>query len=108
MKLNDEERDMLAGKAGPLPQRALRHQIKVGDFFGAADFVAVTQAHVMADTESLGEAGVQWLEGLAAATSGQRRVRKPLPALRPTRTRLLPVSLIPPARPVAPPIGCHP
>jgi predicted aconitase len=75
MKLNDEERDMLAGKAGPLPQRALRHQIKVGDFFGAADFVPVTQAHVMADTESLGEAGVQWLEGLAAATSGQRRVR---------------------------------
>src|ERR1700730_15872379 len=77
MKLNDEESDILAGKAGALPQQALRHQIKVGEFFGAADFVPVTQAHIMADTESLGEAGVQWLEGLAATTEGQRRVRIP-------------------------------
>ena len=36
MKLNDEEQDILAGKAGPVPQQALQHQIKVGDFFGAA------------------------------------------------------------------------
>ena len=35
MKLNDEEQDILAGKAGPVPQQALQHQIKVGDFFGA-------------------------------------------------------------------------
>src|SRR5580704_7944625 len=75
MKLNDEEQDILAGKAGPLPREALRHQIKVGEFFGAAGFVPVTQAHLMADTESLGEAGVRWLEGLAATTAGQRRVR---------------------------------
>ena len=77
MRLNDEEQDILAGKAGPVPQQALRHQILVGDFFGAEDFVPVTQAHIMADTESLGEAGVCWLEGLAAATTGQRRVRIP-------------------------------
>src|ERR1700750_325233 len=77
MKLNDEEQDILAGKAGPVPQLALKHQIKVGDFFGAKDFVPVSQAHIMADTESLGEAGVQWLEGLAATTEGQRRVRIP-------------------------------
>ena len=76
MKLNDEERDILAGKFGPVPQQALRHQVTVGEFFGAEDFVAVTQAHIMADTESLGEAGVRWLEGLAAA-EGQRRVRIP-------------------------------
>src|ERR1700752_4253716 len=75
MKLNDEEQDILAGKCGPVVRLALEHQRKVGDFFGAADFVPVTQAHIMADTESLGEAGVQWLEGLAAATSGQRRGR---------------------------------
>jgi hypothetical protein len=37
----------------------------------------VTQAHIMADTESLGEAGVRWLEELAAAATGQRRVRIP-------------------------------
>src|SRR5213083_1583365 len=77
MKLNDEESDILAGKAGPVPQQALRHQIKVGEFFGAGDMVPVTQAHIMADTESLGEAGVRWLEGLAATTEGQRRVRIP-------------------------------
>ena len=70
MKLNDEENEILAGKAGPVPQQALKHQIKVGDFFDAEDFVPVTQAHIMADTESLGEAGVRWLEGLAATTMG--------------------------------------
>jgi predicted aconitase len=77
MKLNDEEQDILAGKAGPLPQEALRHQKAVGEFFGAADFVPVTQAHIMADTESLGEAGVKWLERLATTAEGQKRVRVP-------------------------------
>jgi hypothetical protein len=76
MRLNDEERDMLAGKFGAVPQQALQHQIMVGEFFGAEDFVPVTQAHIMADTESLGEAGVEWLEGLAA-TPGQTGVRVP-------------------------------
>src|SRR5437879_6093329 len=77
MKLDDEEQDILAGKLGSLPQLALQHQISVGEFFGANDFVPVTQAHIMADTESLGEAGVRWLESLAAAGEGQRRVRIP-------------------------------
>ena len=77
MKLNDEEQDILAGKSGPLPQQALQHQKSVGEFFGAADFVPVTQAHIMADTESLGEAGVRWLEKLAATPDGQRQVRVP-------------------------------
>ena len=74
MTLTDEEQDILAGKSGPVAQQALRHQLKVGDFFGARDFVPVTQAHIMADTESLGEAGVRWLEALAATTAGRRRV----------------------------------
>src|SRR6188768_3653498 len=77
MRLTDEEQDILAGKQGSIRQQALQHQIKVGEFFGAADFVPVTQAHIMADTESLGEAGVRWLEGLAAIADGQRRVRIP-------------------------------
>jgi len=76
MKLNDEETDILAGKTGVVPQQALQHQIKVGEFFGAPDFVPVTQAHLMADTESLGEAGVRWLEGLAA-TGDRGHVRIP-------------------------------
>jgi predicted aconitase len=77
MRLNEDEQQILAGRHGPLPQRALRHQISVGDFFGAADFVPVTQAHIMADTESLGDAGVRYLEELAAYDEGQRRVRIP-------------------------------
>lgn len=77
MKLNIEEKAILAGDFGIVPQLALSHQIRVGDFFGAEDFVRVTQAHVMADTESLGEAGVAWLEKLAAANDGSGRVRIP-------------------------------
>jgi predicted aconitase len=76
MKLSEEEQDILAGKSGPVVLRALQHQIQVGEFFGAGDFVPVTQAHVMADTESLGEAGVRWLEQLAAS-EGEPRVRVP-------------------------------
>jgi len=77
MRLDDEEQEILAGKLGPVRQQALQHQLAVGAFFGAEDFVPVTQAHIMADTESLGEAGVRWLEGLAAADERLRRVRIP-------------------------------
>jgi predicted aconitase len=41
------------------------------------DLVPVAQAHVMADTESLGAAGVTWLEELAALPEAERRVRVP-------------------------------
>jgi predicted aconitase len=77
MRLTDEERAMLAGEAGRARQIALEHQLKVGGFLGAADLVPVSQAHVMADTESLGEAGVAWLEALAALPAAERRVRVP-------------------------------
>ncbi len=77
MRLTDEERAMLAGEHGRARQWALRHQVEVGEFFDAPDFVAVGQAHVMADTESLGEEGVRWLEDLAALPSDERRVRVP-------------------------------
>ncbi|HVF63357.1 MAG TPA: aconitase X catalytic domain-containing protein [Casimicrobiaceae bacterium] len=77
MKLRDEEKAMLAGEQGPVRRLALAHQLKVGDFFHADDFVQVTQAHVMADTESLGEAGVAWLESLASHAPEHRQVRIP-------------------------------
>jgi predicted aconitase len=73
LRLNDVERVMLAGEHGPAVKAALEHQVAVGEFFGAADFVPVTQAHIMADTESLGEAGVAWLESLGAS-GGQVRI----------------------------------
>ena len=68
---------MLAGAAGAARQWAIRHQIRVGTYLGAADFVQVSQAHIMADTESLGAAGVAWLERLAALPEAERRVRIP-------------------------------
>jgi len=77
MRLTEEESAMLAGGLGPVRQWAVRHQIAVGEFFDAPDLVPVAQAHVMADTESLGHSGVSWLEGLAAAAEPERRVRIP-------------------------------
>jgi len=77
MWLSDEERAMLAGELGAVRRWGISHQIAVGEFFDAADFVPVSQAHVMADTESLGEAGLRFLEGLAASPESERRVRVP-------------------------------
>ena len=77
MRLTDEEQAMLAGAQGPARQWAIRHQVAVGEFFDAPDFVPVGQAHIMADTESLGPSGVAWLEQLAMLPKQQRRVRIP-------------------------------
>jgi hypothetical protein len=41
---------------------AIEHQLKLGRYFRARDFVPVAQAHIMADTESLGEVGIEWLD----------------------------------------------
>jgi hypothetical protein len=77
MRQVDESRAMLAGAEGPARQWAIRHQTAVGRFFDATDMVPVTQAHIMADTESLGPSGVAWLESLAQMPAAQRRVRIP-------------------------------
>src|SRR6202521_2765683 len=77
MRLNDEERAMRAGELGEPRRWATLHQIAVGEFFDAADLVPIAQAHIMADTESLGEPGVRFLESLAAGPAAERRVRVP-------------------------------
>jgi predicted aconitase len=77
MRLTSEEEALRAGAFGPAVQWAIEHQIKVGDYLGAQDFVPVSQAHIMADTESLGVAGVEWLERWAALPAERRRVRIP-------------------------------
>jgi predicted aconitase len=77
MRLTDEEQAMAAGTAGRARQWAIEHQMCVGRYLGAVDFVPVSQAHIMADTESLGVAGVEWLERLAALPDSERRVRIP-------------------------------
>ena len=66
MKLRDDEKAMLSGEAGPAVKWAIEHQLQVGRMFDAEDMVQVSQAHMMADPESLGEAGVSFTETLAA------------------------------------------
>ena len=65
MLLTDDERAMLAGERGEAVRRALELQIKVGDFFGAADFVPIDSAHMMAEIESMGEPCLAWVEEMA-------------------------------------------
>lgn len=77
MRLSGLEQAMLAGEQGEARRRALAQQIEVGRFFDAEDFVEVAQAHIMADGEALGEAGVAFLEDLAAQPEEERRVRVP-------------------------------
>ena len=75
MQLNDEEKAMLAGDFGPAVKWAMEHQLQVGRMFDAEDMVSVSQAHMMADPESLGEAGVAFTEKLA---ENDTRVRIPM------------------------------
>ena len=77
MKLSKFEQAMLAGEFGYPRQHALQQQIEVGQFFDAEEFVEVSQVHLMADTESLGEAGVAYLEELATYPEAERQVKVP-------------------------------
>ncbi|MCP4331886.1 MAG: DUF521 domain-containing protein [Gammaproteobacteria bacterium] len=78
MELNQEEQAMLNGELGEPRRWAIEHMMRVGRFFDAPDFIEVTQAHIMADTESLGEAGVAFLEQMAAYPLSEREVRIPM------------------------------
>ncbi len=77
MKLDEEAEAMRRGALGAARQWAIEHQTRVGLYLAARDMVPVAQAHIMADTESLGEAGVAWLERLAAMPEPERGVRIP-------------------------------
>ena len=68
---------MQGGQRGPARQEAIRQQMAVGRVFDAEDFVEVAHVHLMADTESLGESGVEWLESIARLPEADRRVRVP-------------------------------
>jgi len=78
MQLNQEEQAMLNGEHGEPVQWAMSHMLQVGQMFDAESFVAVSQAHMMADPESLGEAGVQFLEQISNHGPEHSRVRIPM------------------------------
>ncbi|MEM7406722.1 MAG: aconitase X catalytic domain-containing protein [Pseudomonadota bacterium] len=78
MQLNSELEAMLAGESGRARQWAVEHQLQVGRMFDAPDMVRVSQAHMMADAESIGIPGVEFMEGLAALPVEERRVAIPM------------------------------
>lgn len=78
MELSSQARAMLAGEMGMARQWAVEHQIQVGRMFDAVDLVEVSQAHMMADPESIGLAGVELAERFAALPEHERRVAIPM------------------------------
>lgn len=78
MQLDSVCQSMLAGEQGRARQWALEHQIQIGRLFDADDLVPVSQAHMMADPESLGERGVELFESFAALDPDERQLRVPL------------------------------
>ena len=78
MKLTDEESAMLAGEMGEPKRWAMEHMVQVGQVFDATDMVPISQSHMMADPESLGIAGVEFLEGLASHSEKDRCVSVPM------------------------------
>ncbi len=65
---------MLRGDRGEAVRDALRYQVLVGEFFGAARFVPITNAHMMGDVEVMGDGGFDWL---AARSAERARCRVP-------------------------------
>jgi len=77
MKLNEIEQAMLAGKQGVARQYAMEQIVRVGEFFDAEDCVEVSQVHIMADPEAVGEQGIHFLEELALLPEHERNVQVP-------------------------------
>jgi hypothetical protein len=64
MRLNDVEQAIRDGARGEAARRSLEQQIAVGDFFGAEQFVEVSNVHMMGDYEVMGDAGCEYLQSL--------------------------------------------
>ena len=65
MTLNDLEIAMLRGDHGVVVKESIEFQIEVGSFFGAKEFVPITNAHVMGDIEVMGDGGLGILEKMS-------------------------------------------
>lgn len=62
MKLTIEEKKILKGDFGEPIKKALEYQIKVGNYYKAERFIPITQTHITADYEVMGEAGLSYLK----------------------------------------------
>lgn len=65
MRLTPEEQEMLRGESGEAVEEALRVQLEVGEFFGAQEFVPVSNVHMMGDIEVMGDGGLEFLRRVA-------------------------------------------
>jgi len=66
MRLNDEERAMLAGRGGPAAQKAIEIVAALGEIYQAEDLIPVVSAQVAGVSYgNLGEAGLQFLRAWA-------------------------------------------
>lgn len=65
MRLTPEEEEILAGRRGEPARQALELQVAVGEFFGAERMVRISSAHLTGDPESMGAAGLAYVEALA-------------------------------------------
>jgi len=75
LNLSQEEKAMSKGELGEAAKWAINHQIEVGNFFDAEDFVSVSNVHMMVDPESIGVAGVKFFENLVKMNA---KVRVPM------------------------------
>lgn len=73
MRLTPLEQAMLDGHHGEAVREAIAYQIQVGEFFGADDFVEVSNAHMMGDIEVMGDRGLDYL-GCTRAKGARCRI----------------------------------
>jgi predicted aconitase len=67
LRLSGDEKDMLAGEAGPGVQKAMEIVVALGRIYGAADLVGVGSVQVSGVSyKNLGDAGLAFLEEWAA------------------------------------------
>jgi predicted aconitase len=65
MRLTPEEEGILRGERGEAAEKALQVQLEVGKFFGAQEFVRVSNVHMMGDIEVMGDGGLGFLRRMA-------------------------------------------
>ena len=65
MRLTPEEEGILRGERGEATEEALQVQLEVGEFFGAQEFVRVSNVHMMGDIEVMGDGGLEFLRRMA-------------------------------------------
>ncbi|RDE24645.1 DUF521 domain-containing protein [Motiliproteus coralliicola] len=78
MKLTDLQQQMLEGQQGECRAWAMRFLVETGQALGADQLTPIRYAFLMADTDAMGEAGINFLEQLAETEPKQRRPRASL------------------------------